>query len=648
MSPRRLLSVLAIALGLALLALPAPPKSAEAAGPLVVTSDVSYDIRPDSGPVRVSWQVLVDNRDPQTAEQQSGTIFFYDSLSLPVLRGADNLTARAGGASLPVSLETGDGPIVGADVSFDRRLFFGDTYSFSLDYDLPSARDDSLLVTRYYVFLPAVSFGQESTVSVTTPSDSAWEVNLEPGDCGAGPVFACQASSADEVTLAALAEVSRPDASVSIPIPAPIEGLDITLTYFQGEEEWAQHLQGLVTAALPVMEELYGLPYAGPPAVDISQRGRQIILGYEGLTSCDDAACDIAVSPVAEDVTALHELAHLWSDIYGKRWLAEGFADLIAIKTAAILGPGVVRGGADPPQGSTLDLRLDEWGEVTSLIAASPEEEAIEQAGYDRSFRFLSLLEDTVGLEALQATNAALAGDTAPADSRRFMDALEEASGQNLDAPFLQWVFPDSFAPVLAQRRQARDRLAALSEAVAAEGLDASPPEAIREQIAAWRFEEALAALDEAETGLKAYLELKGELSSLREAVEDAGLGFPRTIEEAIAGWRFAGLEGLIGDAEDALAAYTRARERVDERRGLWQRIGLLGRDPEGALDRAVDGFETGDFEGSLRNSDRALDMVDGAGRAALVRLLIVLGGVLALAAGAAAIVWFQRRRGFP
>src|SRR3990172_1397153 len=432
MSRRRLLTVLPLALGLALLALSISPgpRAATAAG-LVLTSDVAYDIRPDEGPVHVSWQVLVDNQDPQTVQQQSGTIFFYDSLSLPVLRGADNLTARAGGASLPVSLATGDGPIAGADVSFDRRLFFGDTYSFTLDYDIPSARDDSLLVTRYYVSLPAISLGQESTVSVTTPSDSAWEVNVEPGDCGAGPVFACQASSAEEVTLAALVEVSRPDAAVTVPLASPLDGV-------------------------------------------------QINLGYEGLTSCDESACDIAVSPVTDDATALHELAHLWSDIYDKRWLAEGFANLVALKTAAILGPGIVRGSMEPREGNGLDLRLDEWGDVTSLIAASPDEEAVEQAGYDRSYRFLRLLEDTVGLEALQAVNAALAQGKGQADSQRFLDALEDASGQSLDAQIQTWVFPDSFAPLLAQRRQARDRLAALSETVAAEGLDASPPEAIR------------------------------------------------------------------------------------------------------------------------------------------------------------------------
>jgi hypothetical protein len=86
----------------------------------------------------------------------------------------------------------------------------------------------------------------------------------------------------------------------------------------------------------------------------------------------------------------------------------------------------------------------------------------------------------------------------------------------------------------------------------------------------------------------------------------------------------------------------------VDERRGLWQRIGLLFRDPQGALDTAAADFAAGDFESSVRNSNRAFDMIHGAGDAALVRLLIVLGGVVALAAGVSAIIWFQRRRGFP
>ncbi len=653
MSPPRLLPLLALAIALALLTLPLSPHPSHASQLLRVTSDVSYDIRPDAGPVHVSWQVRLENQDPQTVERESGTLFFYDSLTLPVLRGSANLSARSGPTTLPVSLDpASDGPLVSATVSFDRMLFFSDTYSFSLDYDLLSTRDDSLLVTPYYVFLPAVSVGDQSTVSITTPADQAWEVSLEPADCtGSGPTFTCQGSTtSDQIHLAAFAEVSQPDATVTIPISTPLSGVNVTLTYFQGEEAWAQHLQELVTAALPVLEQLYGFPHPGPPAINIAERGRQVILGYEGLTSCNpEVSCDIAISPIADDVTALHELAHLWSDIYDKRWLAEGFAELIARKAAQHLGPGLVQGDTDPRPATTLDLRLDEWGDVTYLIAATPDQQVTEQAGYDRSLRFLRLLEDSVGLDALQRANAALAQDNLPADSRRFLDTLEDASGQNLDRPFLQWVFPDSFAPVLEQRRQARDRLAALTAAAQAEGLGSSPPQAIRADITAWRFDDALAALDDAEAGLQLYLQLKGQLASLREAVQTAGLPFPRTIDEALTAWQFNSLEQILNDAQAALAAYSRARDKVDQPRNPWQRLGLWGRDPEPSLSQAAVAFAAGDFLDAITNSEDAYNMIDGASTTALIRLLILLALLAALAAGVAAALWFwRRRRRFP
>jgi hypothetical protein len=649
MSLRRLLPPLALAIFLALVTLPLSPQTSHASQLLLLTTDVSYDIRPDTGPVHVSWQVRVDNQDPETVEREFGTVYFYDSLTLPVLRGSANLSARSGPATLSVSLDTSsDGPLVTATVSFDRMLFFGDTYSFSLDYDLPSAREDSLLVTPYYVFLPAVSLGNQSTVSISTPADQAWEVGLEPVDCtGSGPAFTCQASSPDQIHLAAFAEVSRPDTAVTISIPAPLSGVDVTLTYFQGEDAWGQHLQELVTAALPLLEELYGFPQPGPSVINIAERGGQIALGYEGRTSCDVSSCDIAISPIADDITALHELAHLWSDIYDKRWLAEGFAELIAYKAAQRLGPGLVQGSTDPRPPTTLDLRLDEWADVTYVIDATPEQKAKEEAGYDRSLRFLRLLEDIVGFQALQRTNADLAQDAAPADSRRFLDALEDASGQNLDSPFLEWVFPDSLAPVLEQRRQARDRLTALTAAVQAEGLDPSPLEAIQADVSAWRFDEALATLGDAEADLQLYLQLKGQIASLREAVQTAGLPFPRTIDEAITAWQFSSLEQTLNDAEAALAAYSRAREKVDQPRNLWRRFGLWGRDPETPLSQAAAAFAAGQFQDTITHSDRAYEMIDDAGTTALTRLLIALAVLAALAAVVVAVYWLWRRRRF-
>ncbi|GAG33773.1 unnamed protein product, partial [marine sediment metagenome] len=189
------------------------------------------------------------------------------------------------------------------------------------------------------------------------------------------------------------------------------------------------------------------------------------------------------------------------------------------------------------------------------------------------------------------------------------------------------------------------DRLSALTAAVQAEGLDPSPPEAIQADVTAWRFDEALTALDDAEADLQLYLAQKGRLASLREAVQTASLPFPHTIDEAITAWQFSSLEQTLNDAEAALAAYSHAREKVDQPRNLWQRFGLWGRDPEAPLSQAATAFATGDFLDTIAYSDDAYEMIDGAGTAALTRLLIPLAVLAALAAVVVAVYWLWRRR---
>ena len=646
MSPTRLAFAL---LFLALAILLGPAAAPAAASQLLhVTAHASYDIRPDLGPVHVSWQVTVENNDPQTVNGNDGTISFYDSLSLPVLRGATDISALSpSDTPLDVTLDDStDGPLLVATVTFDLPLFYQDTYSFTLDYDLPAARDESLLVTPFYVFLPAVASGDQATVTIFTPNDALWEVALEPIDCAqSGSTFTCTGS--DSVHLAAFAEVSRPDATAAIPIDLALQerNVSITLTYFQGEEPWAQHLQELIIAALPIIEELYGFPYGGPFAINVAERGRQIILGYEGLTSCDrQAACDIAVSPVADDFTILHELAHLWSDIYAQRWLVEGFAELLAGEAAARLPPGLVQGAPPSRAEPALDLRLDLWGDVTSVVAASDEDRQTENAGYDRSLRFLALLQDQVGLQALQQANALIAQSGQPADSRRFMDALEDVSGQNQDQLFAQWVFPDSFAPTLQTRRQARDRLAALTAQVQAEGLSSDVLDAIRQDVAAWRFDEALASLDRAEADLQTYTEITDTLSTLRRDLRAAGLTLPQTIDAALARLDFEPARLAIAAAQDALDVYLDAQERVDAPRSLWLRLGLLGSDPHTSLDDASRAFARGDFQTAIDEANSAADTVDNASRVALTRLLIFVGILAAIALAMGVALWLAHR----
>ncbi len=615
-----------------------------------ITSHVSYDVRPGQGPVRVLWDVTFQNNDPATTNGGDGeTEFFYESLTIPVLRGASGISATASsGEPLAVTLsEAGGSATVTATVSFHRHVFFGETYGFSLAYELANVREPSVLVTPTYAYLPVIAGGDEATVTVVSPSGGGWSVSLEPGECAQnGATFTC--SGADAAFLAALVEVSRPDAVArfSFDIPLKEKAVSVTLSYFQGEEATSQHLKDLVSTALPLMEDVYGFPYPGPPSVSVSQGGRQVALGYEGLTSCDPAGtCSVIVSPAADDITVLHELAHFWSSIFSKRWLSEGFAQLVAEETASALPPGLVQSQSSAREPAAVDLRLDEWGDVSSLIGAAESERDVENAGYDRSLRFLYVLRSEVGSDVLKRVDAAVAAEQSPADSRRYLDLLEELSQKRLDDLFAEWVFPPSMKPTLDVRRDLRDRLEILARRVADEGMSEGVPNRIRASVDAWQFDAARLALDDAEATLLEYDDLTATLSRLTADAEAEGLLLPASIREAMRGWEFANARSMLSEAERAVDAYAAARRRVDVPRNLWERFGLLGTNPNEKLEEASTAFADGDFRPALDRANEASDMVGGASEKAMRRLLF-LGMVFgAIAVGTAIALWMSQQR---
>ena len=641
---------LSAAIVVASLAWAAPADEADGNELVHISSQVVYHVRPDLGPVRVAWDVTVQNNDPATSNGgDGGTVFFYENLTVPVLKGASALSAvSSSGTPLAVSLgDPGPSPALGAVVSFEAAVFYGESYSFRLEYELSHVREHSLLVTPTYVYLPVIVGGDEAAVTVDTPSGGGWSVSVEPGECAQdGATFSC--SGEDASFLAALVEVSRPDAltTIAFEVPMQTETVAVTFSYFQGEEATAQHLKDLVIAGLPQIESLFGFAYPASADIEIAQGGRQVVLGYEGLTSCDPAGgCRVVVSPVADDVTVLHELVHLWSGVHGKRWLSEGFAQLIAEEAAAALAPGLVQSYPPEREPAALALPLDNWGDVSSLIGAEDSEIEAENAGYDRSLQFLHLLRTEVGSEALRQVNAALATEEAPADSRRFLDLVEEKSGKRVDALFGQWVFPPSLGATLAKRREARDRLDSLAQLAADEGLPEELPQAIRADVAAWKFDAALSALAEAESRIGEFKEIKAELAQLTADAEAAGLALPASIAGALGRWEFGGARLLFAEAKTALDRYKLARDRVDAPRDIWQRFGLLGSNPDGDLLRASDAFAAGEFQTSLDRANEAATTVGDASESALRRLFIIGLAMGIFASGVGIAVWISQRQ---
>jgi hypothetical protein len=97
--------------------------------------------------------------------------------------------------------------------------------------------------------------------------------------------------------------------------------------------------------------------------------------------------------------------------------------------------------------------------------------------------------------------------------------------------------------------------------------------------------------------------------------------------------WSFSGALDAIDNANAAIEAYEAGRAAVDEPRSLWQRLGLLGKDPGGTLDDARAAFEQGDFGMAAARAISAQDTLEGAGRAAFNRTLFALAALAVVAA---------------
>jgi hypothetical protein len=646
----RILAALAAGVTIGLLLLnPHGRADAQPVGLLTLTSEITYDIKTVNDAVRVTWDAKVTNNDPASTFR-NGSGFYYFSYPLPILHGATNVSAVAGrGQALNVELVDVGSPLVqSAAVSFDRGIFYGETYSFRLTYDVVGAHSRSAIVTPYYAYVAVVAAGDPATVNVNIPGQEPWSTSLEGSACAQeGTRFTCSGSQGPFVV--AIAETAQPGRTGTLTFDVPLaeKTLNVSLKYFEGDEATAQHQQALVTAGLPMIEAAFGFRHPGPSVLNITQGGQQAVLGYEGLTGCDSDSCDIVISPIASDYTVLHELAHLWTGIFEARWLSEGSAELVANIVATQLPEGLVTGAAPERAPATIALQLDDWGPASSLIGADPDRLVLEDAGYDYSHRFLLQLRSTFGMSVLQAVNRNIATSGSPADSRRYMDLLEEATGRNADNLFLTWVFPESYRTIIDDRREARDRLAELSDRLASEGLSEDILAPIKTYIGDWDFGAALASLDRAESGMDTYVSLLPELDALRADAERAGLKLPATIEVALTNFDFDAVRGQLADAKEALSAYTAAAKKVHAGRGIWTKFGLLGSNPNGALRDAAESFANGDFETSRIQSEHARDLIDGASGVAFRRLLLVAGllAILALAVGIALAVGHLRER---
>jgi hypothetical protein len=629
---------------------PAPPGAghlARAAEYTLVTT-ARYDVQPEDRRIVVAVDVTFKNTTPDP----SGQFSVFNVVDLAIHTGAASVAASDSRGALRISVATRNGVNV-ASVSPRTPVRYNQTMIFTLTYVLLDAASPDIRIRPSAIVFPAWSFGTSGAVAIVLPAD--YDVRVDGDDLTAtrdasavrlesGPV-------ADPTTWLARVTAVRPSSYTTLSAGVALASgtVDLQVRAWTDDEAWGEATMALLTRALPLLEEGIGLDYprVGPLVVVESVPD---LVGE--LSEPVAEAGEIAVGFNQSPFTTLHQVAHVWisEQLVGDRWIREGFASQAAAAPAAELEVALPY---DPAARSTelveAAFPLISWG----AGAATAEQDAF---GYAASWALAERLAAAVGADALRlAWGRIAAGVSAyepvaeeapaisgrpitPVDSRRLLDQLEAVSGQDLTAEFAARVFDEAAAAELAKRAAARQAYADLLIAAG----DWGAPDPVLADLAAWRFDEAQAAIAEA----TAWLAARDELSA---AIDAAGLATPDRLRDRyrVSGGGPDAQDEL--DAEAALVAgYTDVRAQIARRPSIVQQVGLLGgEEPSARLAEASALFAEGDLRGAAEEVDAARARLAGAFADGAVRLGSA-GAVLVVLLVLAIVVARRRRaRGY-
>ena len=649
---RRVVLALAATL-LALTATLAParaPVARAASDVLELTTAATYTLAPARHVVRVTLDVTARNNKPNVTSAGTTTKYFYDGAEIAIQTEATNIRTTAGGIRLTATTKPKDGYSI-LDVRFRRSLFYHQSTSFRVTFDLPGgaprSTSDIRVGTAFATFV-AWAFGDSGSVRVVIPIGFEAEATgsaATKSTSGGATIF--QATAIGDVGAWYLVvNADRKSALTNDRIDLS-GGEHIVIRAWPEDAAWRKRVSELLTTGLPELVDQTGLDW--PVAADLSvfEVHTPLLEGYGGVFL--KAEDKIEVSEDLDDLTILHEASHAWfnNDLFDGRWINEGFADTYAAKALAGLGSG----GWAPNDVSPTDkaaVRLVDWVHPGRITDAATN--AREQYGYEASWTVIRSIVSRVGdvamarvLNAAQHRQIAYVGAGEPetvsgaSDWRRLLDLLDER-GQSTTAAdvFRRWVVTDAQAQQLDARAIARTAYAALVVA----GAGWLAPFSVRGPMSDWSFPMATIRIAEASAllarrdaivataatlGVKPPDALQTSYEAARDSLDDAN---------------------HVADTEAAaLQALATATSAVGAPRALLVELGLLGTTPESGLAAARSAFSVDAVDAAVRAA-AVTALIDGAshvGRGRLVGAIAVLVAVLVLLV---VLILVIRRRG--
>jgi hypothetical protein len=651
----------------------------------------SFEFDPGRGVVRVTIDIDLRNVTEDRVEGNVVSRAFFDTYSVAVPVGADNIVATRNGAVLDGTLSPIPQSPAFSSYRFqlDPPLFSGESATVQVTYDhlgAPPRDPVPWRVNEAYAGFVAFGLGDEGQVTLRISQPFGYEFDeftdlagfdvSEPDPFGT--VVHTRSGLNEDVRITV--GMANDDRLVSRPLD--VEGVDLELRSWPDDPEWADFAAATVERGIPALEELIGSDWPIEGSFDVRQTVEPSLSGYAGWF--DAASNEIAVGEALDADTIYHELSHAWFNrrLSPERWVTEGFAQTYAAELVRRDG-AEARTPSEPDVDDPVARPLIEWTALDS-------ERAVEEYGYTTSFWVVDALIDDIGFDRAREVIAALQSGRSPygdttdttdverpeAEWKRMFDVFVEVGGSRVAREVFVAHVVDADGAASIDRR---DLAAADVDSLVARSSPWDLPVGVRNRLERWEFDdvgdglaaadlvlgqraalesiEATVGVDEPDRADEAYasapMSAAGgvDFSETTTILEDAirlgaqleGLVSAIDSLEAAAGATPPELSSLAGvddfaSGVDAAEGQLRAlewivdiEERLDAVSGFAATVGRWGSDIGSDVDEARAHVERGDTAAALATLASADERIDDLAAAGMVRLVIAGGVILAL-----------------
>jgi hypothetical protein len=623
-----------------------------AADGIGITTEARYVVDPDDGVVRVIVDVTARNEQPDTDVDGTVTRYYYDAVNIGVQPEARRLRASQGDATTGVRAADREGYRL-VTLDFARPLFYGESATVRLRYDLPAGKPRSasdVRVGEAFASFLAWSFGDSGTVRVDVPG--SFEVDVSGQDMRRTVtetgVQVFRAKTSDPLSWYAWINARNDDGLTRRRLE--LEGGEtVVVRGWPEDTRWQRRVASILGDGIPALRARIGLPWPVDGELSVLEIHTPLLEGYAGFYN--PATDEITIGEDLDDTTIVHEASHAWFNqrLFGERWITEGLAETYATDVVEEIGGEAPR-MADVEPDDPDAFRLNEWPPPSPIRDEDAGDR--EQFGYDASHAVVREIVEAAGdvgmravFEAADEGTTAYPGEAAPErttlpenDWRRFLDLVEELGGVEEAAALLEtWALTADEAALLDERASARE---AFEELDAADGEWAAPA-VVRLALDGWDFAGATAAARDAGAIAERWDGVESLASSEGlDPPDDVETGY----EAAVSASALQAVAAEVGETEASLRTVAAASDTIEAPRDWLTELGLQGKDPDGELAAARAAWEAGSFTEASELASVAAGTVAVAPDAGRGRALVI-GGLAGLALLLVVVIVGGRRR---